>query len=479
MLIRGGTRRDETRRTLGPRLAGIAAMMGTPLIPWQRYVADVACEIDEDTGTFHYDTVVISTPRQCGKSALVDSSDTFNASLGRRRRIAYAAQTGKDAEDHFKEYAELMQGTRLMQKVRKFRFSNGGMSVSFTNGSTISPMAMTKIAGHGKQMDKVTIDEAFSLTKEAGDTIMDAIIPTMNTRLMRTGVAAQRWITSTEGNADSTYFNPLLDGLRAGDVPERTCWFDFGIPEDADPEDLDVVMRYHPAAGYLWYKPQLRDFREGFGDNVAGWARAFGNRRDTGVSDRVIAADLWETTAVAPVRPAELDGRPIVFAAAVDVDATNTSVSVGIVNQDGTVTTQLLKVLAGTGNATDEITRLCTDYAAPLVMDTRGPNADLRDRLASLTDSYGDQLVRFVELSAADYLAVGQAYVSGLQNHTVTHALDTELDMSVAKSARTWSGDAWRITRRGSTGLTSPLESCMLAAWGATHQPEETTPFIV
>lgn len=72
---------------MGPRLAGIAAMMGTPLIPWQRYVADVACELDEDTGTFHYDTIVISTPRQCGKSALVDSSDTFNASLGRRRLL--------------------------------------------------------------------------------------------------------------------------------------------------------------------------------------------------------------------------------------------------------------------------------------------------------------------------------------------------------------------------------------------------------
>ena len=82
MLIRGGTRRDETRRTLGPRLAGIAAMMGTPLIPWQRYVADVACEIDEDTGTFHYNTVVISTPRQCGKSALVDS-------LGHVQRIPW------------------------------------------------------------------------------------------------------------------------------------------------------------------------------------------------------------------------------------------------------------------------------------------------------------------------------------------------------------------------------------------------------
>lgn len=251
MRIRGGTKRNPGRRTDGGRLAAIARMMGTPLIPWQRYVADVACEIDPDTGSFYYDTVVVSTPRQCGKSALVDGSDTYNASLGRRRRIAYAAQTGKDAEDHFKEYAEAMKASRLVQKVDKFRFSNGNMSVTFGNGSTISPMAMTKIAGHGKQFDKVTIDEAFSLTKDAGDTIMDAIVPTMNTRLKRTGITAQRWITSTEGTAESTYFNALLDGLRAGDVPERTCWFDFGIPVDADPEDLETIMLYHPAAGYL------------------------------------------------------------------------------------------------------------------------------------------------------------------------------------------------------------------------------------
>lgn len=476
MQIRGGTRRNPDRVSDGRRLAAIASMMGTPLIPWQRYVADVATEIDPATGSFYYDTVVVSTPRQCGKSALVDSSDTYNASLGRARRIAYAAQTGKDAEDHFKEYAEAMKRSRLIQKVGKFRFSNGNMSVSFTNGSTISPMAMTKIAGHGKQFDKVTIDEAFSLTKTAGDTIMDAIVPTMNTRLKRTGITAQRWITSTEGTAESTYFNALLDGLRAGDCPQRTCWFDFGIPDDADPEDLDIVMKYHPAAGYLWYKPQLRDFREGFGDNVAGWARAFGNRRDTGISDRVISADLWDATRTAPVEPVALGGRPIVFAAAVDVDATHTSVSVGIGNPDGTTTTQLLRTLAGTGDAPDYIRRLCTDYAAPLIMDSRGPNADLRDRLEAMTDSMGEPLIRFVDMSAGDYLTVGQAFVSGLQNHAILHAADDELDTSAANSARTWSGDAWRVTRRGSTGLTSPLESCMLAAWGTTHRPEEDGP---
>ena len=479
MKIRGGTRRDGSRPTLGGRLAAVARMMGTPLIPWQRYVADVACEIDPSTGSFRYDTVVVSTPRQCGKSALVDASDTFNASLGPARRIAYAAQTGKDAETHFKEYAETMKQSRLVQKVRRFRFSNGNMTAEFTNGSTISPMAMTRIAGHGRQFDKVTIDEAFSLTKEAGDMIMDAIVPTMNTRLKRTGIVAQRWITSTEGTADSTYFNGVLDALRAGDVPERTCWFDFGIPEDADPEDLDVVMRYHPAAGYLRYKPQLRDFRASFGDNAAGWARAFGNRRDTGVADRVIPADLWDATAVPPVTPDAIGGRRIVFAAAVDVDATHTSVSVGMAGDDGTVTTQLLDVLDGTGSAPGRIMSLCTDYAAPLVMDTRGPNADLRDRLAAMRDTYGEPLIRFVDMSPADYLTIGQAFVSGLQNHVVWHASDPDLDDSAANSSRTWSGDAWRVTRRGSTGLTSPLESCMLAAWGVQHMPEETGAFIV
>ena len=434
MRIRGGTKRNPDRRTDGGRLAAVARMMGTPLIPWQRYVADVACEIDPDTGSFYYDTVVVSTPRQCGKSALVDGSDTYNASLGRRRRIAYAAQTGKDAEDHFKEYAEAMKASRLVQKVDKFRFSNGNMSVTFGNGSTISPMAMTKIAGHGKQFDKVTIDEAFSLTKDAGDTIMDAIVPTMNTRLKRTGITAQRWITSTEGTAESTYFNTL------------------------------------------WYKPQLYDFREGFGDNVAGWARAFGNRRDEGITDRVIDEATWTATAVAPIEPDALGDRTVVFGVAVDVDATHTSISAGILNPDGTITTQLIETLDGTGYAPTELTRLCAAYGAPVVIDSRGTAADLADRLHHMTDHNGDPSLSFVDMDAGDYLTTGQSYVSGLANKAIWHAADPDLDASAANSARKWAGDAWRVSRRGSTGLTSPLESCMLAAWGAAHRPEESGP---
>ncbi len=472
--IRGGTARNEKRETLGWRLAAVAKMMGKPLIPWQRAVADVACEIDPKTGTFFFDTIVISTPRQCGKSALVDASDVFNASLGKNRRVMYSAQTGADAEDHFRDFCDEMKQSKLMQKIDRFRLSNGNMRAFFTNGSTIRPIAMTKVAGHGKQFDKITLDEAFTLTKEQGDTITDAILPTMNTRQKMTGITPQRWITSTEGNSESTWFNPLLDGLRAGNVPERTAWFDFGIPADSDPEDLDNIMRWHPAAGFLWNKPQLKDFRDGFDDNAKGWARAFGNRRDTGIAERVISADLWDSTGCQPIGPSELEGRKVVFGAAVDVDATHTSISVGIIENDGSVSVQLLQILDGTGSAPNEIIRLCQEHKAPLAMDSKGPNADLHDRLSSMTDAFGSPVVEMLPMAQSDFMAVGQAFVSGLENHVIRHAADSGLDDSVANSARTWSGDAWRVSRRGSTGLTSPLESAMLAAWGAAHAPETT-----
>ena len=137
------------------------------------------------------------------------------------------------------------------------------------------------------------------------------------------------------------------------------------------------------------------------------------------------------------------------------------------------MTVQLLEVLDGTGMAPAEITRICDTYHAPLVMDCKGPNADLHDRLASMTDEAGDPLIDFIAMQSSDYLAVGQAFVSGLRNKLIRHAADTELDASAANCARTWSGDAWRVTRRGSTGLTSPIESCMLAAWGAHHLPSD------
>lgn len=476
VLMRGGTARNRDRRSDGPIVSKYARMLGTPLLPWQQYVADVAGEIDPDTGTYYYDTVILSTPRQCGKSTLVDTEDTRNTQWCPNRFVYYLAQTGKDACEHFKKYLTSIQSSPLAAIAGRPYLGMGNLSQPFLNGSVIMPKSVTKVAGHGVQGDKITLDEAFSLSKETGDTILDGFLPTTATRLKATGVQPQIWITSTEGTAESTFFNHKLDECRAGEQSRRTCWFDFGIPPDADPEDLNTIMRYHPAGGLLWDRRQLIDFRDQFKGNPAGWARAFGNRRDEGIADRVIAEDIWAAATVEPVQACDLGNRPVVIGAAVDVDATHTGISAGILNQDGTITTQLLEIMEGTGRAPAEIRRLTETYHAPLAIDIKGTAADLADRLRHMTDRNGDPAIRFCDLAAADYLTIGQSYVSGMINRTILHAADPDLDASAANSARTWSGDAWRITRRGSTGLTSPLESCMLAAWGAAHRPAEPGP---
>ena len=66
-----GTRRRPERDTLGHEVAEIAAQFGLVLKPWQRYVVDVALEVDPDTGLLSYDTISLSVGRRSGKTLLL------------------------------------------------------------------------------------------------------------------------------------------------------------------------------------------------------------------------------------------------------------------------------------------------------------------------------------------------------------------------------------------------------------------------
>ena len=65
-----GTPRRPDRATLGGAVAEVAEALGTPLMPWQRHVVDVALELRPD-GIPAYRQVTLSVPRQSGKSTLL------------------------------------------------------------------------------------------------------------------------------------------------------------------------------------------------------------------------------------------------------------------------------------------------------------------------------------------------------------------------------------------------------------------------
>ena len=99
---RFGTARNPDRPTLGPATGAVAPKLGKPFMPWQRDAAMVGCEIDPETGRPAYRKVLITVPRQQGKTTLFLSWQ-INRCLSPRwvqpQRSAFTAQSGKDARD--------------------------------------------------------------------------------------------------------------------------------------------------------------------------------------------------------------------------------------------------------------------------------------------------------------------------------------------------------------------------------------------
>lgn len=470
---RYATQRNNSRETDGGKVAKIAEMMGTPLLPWQRLVCDVFDEIDPKTGTYYYDQLVLSVQRQAGKTTRDRAENVRNALWGPNRRVWYLAQTGKDASEQFREFTGQFQKSPLHKLARQIRRANGSQSLILKNGSQIRPGGTTDSSGHGFQGDSLTLDECWALSKDTAKSILDGFLPTTATRLKMTGVRPRITFCSTEGNAYSTFFNHMLDDLRAKNASGvdmgRTCFFDFGIPFDADPEDMDVIWEYHPGAGWLFDYEQLKDFRRQFRDDAAGWARAYGNLRDAGVVERVVDADLWESTSMPPITPDE-HTQVKCFGVAVSMGCLSTAI-VALIETDAKPMVQVVDVLDGIGKAPDTLERLQGKYHAPIIIDHRGPSAVLSDVLCKAIRSDGEARYSMLDLKTQDYTAAPQAFVTALTQRELTHAIDGDMDRQIGVATKRMSGDSWLWSRKDESEAPT-IEAASLAWWGYNHLPE-------
>jgi phage terminase large subunit-like protein len=465
-LARHITLRNESRKTDGWKVAKIAQALGKPLFPAQRYICDVAGEIDPETGTYYYQRVITTVQRQFGKTETGFAKMCQNALNGPKRRIWYLAQSGKDADNKFLDFLKNWEKSPMSLVTQRPKLGKGNISLPFINDSELRPSASTDSSGHGYQGDQITIDEAWSLSADQGKFLLDAFVPTTITRQQATGIRPQIWILSTEGDSGSTFLNGLLDRCREGDIPPRWAFFDFGVPEDEDPDDMNVLAKYHPACYHLFRPNQLEDFKSEFitdgSFDRGGWLRAFANIRDTGTADRFLAESLWNQTATGFMTASTLEKSTgiVAIGCAVTLDATKTVIS--IANQtDGHTIVQISDILDGTGSSIPRLKELQDRYHAQICMDSRGPSADLHSRLTT-------EGLDMVAMSATDFMSVGQAFVSSLEQSRTSHATDPDLDTAARAATRTWSGDAWKINRKAGEG-SSILESVMLAVYAANH----------
>lgn len=228
---RWGTARNLDRATYGPNAARIAAAMGKPWQPWQHYVGNTAMEIDPVTGRLVYSTVIVTLPRQQGKTTLCIPIMAHRAMAWKKQTIVYAAQTRTAALEKFKDDHEPLLAASPYADRYEASWSTNQEKLRFDNGSIWSIQATTKTAGHGPTLDLGILDESWAQVDNRMD---QAWLPAMMTR------DSQFWLPSTMGTDASTYFNAKVDTGRAmvdAGIQDGICYVEWSAEPDADPDD--------------------------------------------------------------------------------------------------------------------------------------------------------------------------------------------------------------------------------------------------
>jgi hypothetical protein len=447
------TPRDPSRRTLGRKLGKLAAAMGTPLMPWQQSAADVALELDAD-GRFAYKRIVITVPRQAGKTTMTLALGLHRMLTTPNGKVWTTAQTGQAAREHFigdlVPAAQTLLGTAVVVK----RGAGDTRMILPALGSQMRPHPPNDEYLHGEQSDLNMVDEPWALSEVKADALIQAFLPTQATR-----PNAQTVWLSTMGDAGSTFWHRMVDEARSGEDP-RTCIFDWGLPEAADPTDVEAVIAAHPAVGYTIEPDVIRDAHAAM--KPAEFARAYANHR---TATRVAVFDADTLRRVMSETATMAAGSPVSFGVATSWDRSRSVIAAAGRDANGSPVVEIVDARPGSGWVAERLAAL-DDHHHPLgiLVDGRSPASTIAadpslEKIVTVPDS---RAVAAGTASFLDHIAAGTMHLTW----------DAELSAAFDVLTLRVVGDLGQmIDRKHSAGSVAHVEAAMLALTGLQQAP--------
>ena len=449
------TPRDPSAATSGGRVAVIADMLGTPLMPWQRQVADVALERDpHDPTRWRYPTVVVTVPRQSGKTTLVRAVAVERGLSAPGRLIFATAQTGKDAGERWKDLVDKVETSPLGPSSKVYR-GMGSQALHLPNRSTIRSFAPTPKSIHGYTPHLVIVDEAWAFDEAQGSDLMAAIRPAQITLHDR-----QLWIVSTAGTAESHLLKELVNTGRAAtrDPGAQIAYFEWSAPEGADTYDR-AAWTFHPALGHTIRLADLEAEADPAANSRGNFERSFLNRWTATKKDLF---DLEAFDALArPTLPAagDVDAQGLAVAFEVARDRSAATITVAWLADDGTTIARAHRSDLGTSWLADELQAIAEQVApGSIACDDYGPNrpvvAELRRR-GVVVDV----------LSARDYADACAALDAHLEDRTLRHdgSPNTRAALAVAAKRNLGADGGYAWSRKDAAGPTDALGALTVA----------------
>lgn len=457
-LPRVGTTRSSLP-TLGPRVGHLSGMVGVPFMPWQSYVSDVALEVDGDR--WRYSVVVVHVPRRAGKSTLTFVRQTHRAITTRNMAIWYGAQSRKEGLDIWRQQLRehiLPHAARLGAKERQ---SVGSEALRFANGSEIQLFTPSDSALVGLATDDVTVDEARFHSPTRGLALEAGIRPTMATR------NSQLWIVSSAGTYGQSdwLWSWLERGRKSLDDPDsRIAFFDYSIPEDGDPSDLDLVAAHHPAIGHTISREFLA--AEQADMDPYDFAREYAGQWTKAV-EQVIPGHDWAAGAD-PHRPMP-EPKNLVLGFATSPTRSTSSIGAAWRTPDGRLYVTVLDHRPGVDWLIPRLLELRQTWKPRgIVYNAIGPAVSVADKLKR-------DRVKLKAASSPDYVVACGAFYEHVLAREIFHHAQPSLDDAVAGVGKRTLGERWVWGYKASEASISPLEAVTLAAWGYDHRPSRRT----
>lgn len=438
------TKRDPRNPTFGGRAAAVAEYLQGPLMPWQRYVADVGLELDRyNPGRWRYDMIIICVPRQSGKTYLKRAVFVDRMMCYPKREILMTAQTGKDARKRWRQINNALDVEKKTEVFKVYASQGSERTEYKKNRSFISPFAPTPTSIHGDSLHLVGLDEVWAFDSESGLALENAVKPTQLT--IQDG---QIWAVSTMGTEKSDYLNDLIrQGREAvNDPSSRIAYFEWSADEELAERDpfSDETLAFHPAIGHTQTPDKMRALAS---SNLKSWRRAILNLETLGESS-VFNMPIWEGLKTDEL-PEPADKYGVYIGVDVALDGSAATIAAAWITEDQDIAVKIIATGPGQEWVIPALASLQKKGSPPPLLDPSGPTRTLGQDLQRLE-------YQCRETTTKEYATACQLFQDKIKAGTIVHEGDEQLEKAM-------NGAAVRFFS-GTSAFDAPNSSCPIDA---------------
>ena len=274
----------------GPAVEATCGKLGLGFDPWQ---AELSKAIHGKTagGLYAADTVMVSIPRQVGKTYLISAIVFADAIINPGSLTVWTAHHFKVCRETFQHMRGLAESELLRPHVDPdlIYTAAGNESIKFRNGSRILFMARENNALRGfAKISRLILDEGQILSERA----MADIVPTLNQSKNPQAILMG---TPPKPADPSEVFTNLRDEALGG-TSEELLYVEFAAPDSSDLDDRVAWAAANPSYPSRTPERAIARMRKLFASDD-DFAREALGIWDGAASHRVIGADSWAVCA--------------------------------------------------------------------------------------------------------------------------------------------------------------------------------------